>query len=250
MTAQGILWVTTFIMAGGGLLILLTGKRRTPAEGLQTILHGVIPLIAACLYFAMASGQGLVILPTDMAVRTGTHATRIFYFGRYIDWTFTTPLLLLTLGITATHNGIKQWGALAGVVLFDVIMIATAFAFGAAEVDWIKWTWFTISCIAFLGVYYIIWVWQAQANRLERADVQATYRRNALMLSVVWLVYPVILAVAPDGGNIVSNTFSVLVIAILDVIAKVLFGLMASREDAKLVDVDLTAAAPATRLAA
>ncbi len=239
MTSNIILWITTFIMAGGGSLILVTGKRRTAPEGLQTILHGVIPLIAACLYFAMASGQGQVILPTDTAVRTGTHATRIFYFARYIDWTFTTPLLLLTLGLTATHNGVKQAGALAGVVLFDLMMIGTAFAFSAAEVDWIKWTWFVISCIAFLGVYYIIWVWQAQANRLERADVQSAYRRNALLLSVVWLIYPMILAVSPDGVNVVSDTLSVLVIAVIDVIAKVVFGLMASRSDAILVDVDL-----------
>ncbi len=239
MTSNNILWITTFIMAAGGLLILVTGKRRTPLEGLQTILHGVIPLIAACLYLAMASGEGSVILPTDTAVRIGTHATRIFYFARYIDWTFTTPLLLLTLGLTAMHNGVKQGGALVGAVLFDVIMIATAFAFGAAEVDWIKWTWFVISCISFLGVYYIIWVWQAQANLQESSDVQAAYRRDAFMLSAVWLIYPIILAVSPDGGNKVGNDASVLVIAILDVIAKVIFGFIASKSDEKLVDADL-----------
>ena len=134
MDANRTLWVTTIIMLAGGLLILATGKRRTPSEGLQTVLHGIVPLIAACSYLAMATGQGLVNLPTDAAVAAGAATpTRIFYFARYIDWTFTTPLLLLSVGMTAMHAGPKRHGALVGVVLADVMMIVTAFAFGASE---------------------------------------------------------------------------------------------------------------------
>jgi cytosine deaminase len=134
MDSHTLLWLTTLIMAGGGLLILITGKRRTPSEELHTVLHGIVPLIAACSYFAMATGQGAVILGADAAA-AGTGAGRIFYFARYIDWTFTTPLLLVTLCMTAMHSGEKRAGAIAGAVLADIMMILTAFFFGASELD-------------------------------------------------------------------------------------------------------------------
>lgn len=243
MNSHTLLWLTTLIMTGGGLFILLTGKRRTASEELSTVLHGIVPLIAACSYFAMATGQGAVILGSVIqgtdAAAAGTGAGRIFYFARYIDWTFTTPLLLVTLSLTAMHAGEKRMGAIAGAVLADLMMILTALFFGASEVAWIKWTWFIISCVAFLGVYYVIWVSNMQANALERDDVQVAYRRNAVLLSVLWLIYPIILAVAPDGLNWVSDTFSILVIAILDVFAKVVYGLMSVTADTKMTDRDL-----------
>lgn len=254
MNANTILWATTVIMLAGGVAILFTGKRRTPHEGLQTVLHGIVPIIAACAYLAMATGQGLVLLPTNEAVAAGSATpTRIFYYARYVDWTFTTPLLLLSLGLTAMRHVPKRYGAIVGAVLADVMMIVTAFAFGASEQGWTKWTWFVVSCVAFLGVYYVIFVPQMEANAAERDDVRATYRRNAIILSVVWLVYPVILAVAPDGLGLVSDATSVLVIAVLDVVAKVVYGFMATVSDTQATDRDLaegTVKVAPTRLAA
>ncbi len=245
MTSNSILWVTTLVMLAGGALILATGKRRTPAEGLHTVLHGIVPIIAACSYLAMATGQGLVTLPTVQAVLAGQPApTRVFYFARYIDWTFTTPLLLLSLGLTAMRHGPKRHGAIVGAVLADVMMIVTAFIFGSSLVDWTKWTWFIVSCAAFLGVYYVIWKPQMEGNATQRDDVQATYRRNASILSVVWLIYPIILAVAPDGLGIVGDATSVLVIAVLDVIAKVIYGYMSVKSDTAATDRDLAEGEP------
>jgi len=134
MNSNSILWVTTIIMLVGGLLILATGKRRTQGEGLHTVLHGIVPMIAACSYLAMATGQGLLQLPTvgGAILASKTTPTRVSYFARYIDWTFTTLLLLLSLGLTAMRHGPKRYGAIVGAVLADVIMIITAFAFGAS----------------------------------------------------------------------------------------------------------------------
>ena len=244
------LWLTTAIMLIGGLAILAVGKRRTPSEELHTALHGIVPIIAACSYFAMAIGQGQVTLPV---LGAADGVTRIFYFARYIDWSFTTPLLLTTLAMTAMHAGPKRPGIIVGVILADVIMIATAFFFGASEIAWIKWTWFIISCVAFLGVYYVIWKSQMEANRLERDDVRSNYSRNAMILSVLWFIYPIILFFAPDGLRIFSDAFSVFCIAVLDVVAKVVYGLMTTLSDTKTVDRDLseTRTTPATtRMAA
>ena len=239
MNSSTILGITTVVMFVGGLLILFTGKRRTPSEELHTVCHGIVPIIAACSYFAMAIGQGSILLPTDTAVATGTAATRIFYYARYVDWSFTTPLLLLTLSMTAMHAGPKRTGAIMGVILADVMMIVTAFAFGASTFAFAKWAWFIISCIAFLGVYYVLWISNMQANAAERDDIRSTYRRNATVLSAVWLLYPVVLAFAPDGLNVMSDGLSVLCIAVLDVVAKVVYGLSAVKSDTQATDLDL-----------
>lgn len=233
MDSHTILWISTVVLGAGGLLLLLIGKHRTPAEGLQTVLHGTIPLMAACSYFAMAVGQGLVELPN------GPGATRILYFARYIDWAFTTPLLLLSLGISGMHAGKKHAGLLTGAVLSDLLMIATAFCFSASEVAWIRWTWFIISCAAFLGVYYVIWGPQLRANTKERADIRSAYRSHATMLSVLWLIYPVALALSPDGLSVISDAAGVLSIAVLDVLSKVAFGLVCTSSDKSVTERDL-----------
>ncbi len=239
------LWLTAIIMTLGGLAILFTGKRRTKSEELQTVLHGIVPIIAACSYFAMATGQGAIVLPI-LGAPVGAHTTRIFYFARYIDWTFTTPLLLITLSMTAMHAGPKRSGAIAGVVLADLMMILTALFFGASEVLWIKWAWFIISCVAFLGVYYVIWVSQIEANKLERDDIRSAYRRDATILSVLWLIYPLVLLVSPDGLYAIGGTTAIALIAILDVLSKVVYGLLTVASDTKATDRDL-AELPATK---
>lgn len=245
MTAQFWLWLDTVVMVAGGLVLLLMGKRRTKGEEGHTIFHGIVPIIAACSYFAMAVGQGSILLPVGAA-------TRVFYFARYVDWTFTTPLLLLTLGTTAQHSGVRRPEAIAGMILADVIMILTALFFGLSVVPWIKWTWFVISCAAFLGVYYVIWVSLMRENAAERDDVRATYRRNASFLSVVWLLYPVVLFFSTDGTGIFGTAASVGCIAVLDLIAKVVFGFMSVGTNTKIVDRDLAErpAQPAMRRAA
>ena len=90
MTTQFWFWLTAFAMLAGGLAILALGKRRTPGEESHTVLHGIIPIIAACSYFAIAVGQGSIALPIEGVPGT----TRDFYFVRHVDWTFTTPPLL------------------------------------------------------------------------------------------------------------------------------------------------------------
>ncbi len=236
MNSPEILYITCVIMFIGGLAILFTGKRRTPSEELHTVCHGIVPLIAACSYLAMATGQGSVLLHNEASPEG---AQRVFYFARYIDWTFTTPLLLLTLSMTAMRHKEKRHGAITGAILADVLMIVTAFVFGASVVTWVKWAWFVISCLAFLGVYYVLWVPNMEVSATERDDVRTTYRRNASILSVVWLIYPIVLAVAPDGLGIIGDTASVLCIAVLDVIAKVIYGLMTIASDSKATERDL-----------
>ena len=235
MDAQFWLWLTTAVMLVGGGVILLIGKRRTAEEEIHTVLHGIVPIIAACSYFAMAIGQGSVVLPLGAPAETG----RVFYFARYIDWSFTTPLLLLTLATTSQHSGMRRHGAVAGLLLADLMMILTALFFGLSDVPWIKWTWFLVSCVAFLAVFYVIWVSLLGESAGERGDVQRLYRRNAAILTVLWLAYPVVLAAGDDGLAIVGTTLGVGAIAALDFVSKVVYGLMTISGHSKVVERDM-----------
>ena len=237
MSAQTWLWLDTGLMLAGGMLILAVGKRRVPSEQSHTIYHGIVCIIAACSYFAMACGQGSIILPLGAAPGTG----RLFYFARYIDWSVTTPLLLLALAGTAMHSGLRRRGLVAGLLLADVLMIVTALFFGATETVWIKWTWFAVSCVAFLAAYYVVWIPFLQENRQEEALVQSEYVKSAAILTVLWLVYPLLLAMSEDGLGMIGTTAGVALFAMIDFVSKVAYGLYTTLSTARLVDYDVAA---------
>jgi bacteriorhodopsin len=243
MTPQFWLWLGFAGMAAGAAAILFLGKRRTPAEEADGIIHGIVPIIAACSYFAMATGQGSIALP---AGPDAAEAARQFYFARYIDWTFTTPLLLVGLARTAMHSGMRRPAVVWGLVGSDLIMIVTALAFGLSTVAWVKWTWFAISCGAFLAVFYGIFVQLREENASERADIRSAFLRNAVFLSAVWCAYPVVLLVGQDGLGILSPAVALAIVAILDLTAKVVYGVMATLETTRAVDRDLAEGKVAT----
>ncbi len=250
MTPQFWLWLDTIAMAVGAAAILFLGKRRTASEESHTIYHGIVPIIASLSYLAMAAGQGAVPIATallgDPAQGTDLVLTRTFYFARYIDWSFTTPLLLLPLALLAVHSRPRSLGLIAGLLLADLMMVLTALFFGFSIAYWIKWTWFLVSCGAFAAVYWVMWVPLRQQAALERADVQANYRSNAVILSVLWLLYPVILFFGTDGIGLFNETLSVALIAIIDFVSKVFYGLYTIRGFGQIVDRDLSGHAAGT----
>ena len=122
MDSQFWLWFDTIAMLVGGLAILFIGKQRNGHEQSHTIYHGIVPIIAACSYLAMAVGQGSVVLLHASAPVGGVviGGGRLLYFARYIDWAFTTPLLLLALAYNAMHSSLRRGGLVAGLLLSDL----------------------------------------------------------------------------------------------------------------------------------
>jgi bacteriorhodopsin len=236
MAVENWLWVGTFGMVLGVIILMIVGKQRTASEQTQSVLHWSVPAIAACSYFAMVVGQGAGVLRDS----TADGGSRVFYFARYIDWAFTTPILLIGLALLAFHGIEKKWGIISGLVIADVIMIVTALFFGASIEPGIKWIWFTISCLAFIYVYYALWVQLKKENLKARPSVQKAYKSLAGSLSVIWFIYPVVIGLGTDGLGTLSPMVTTASFVILDLVAKVVFGLTATRTDAKLTDEDLS----------
>ena len=84
-----------------------------------------------------------------LKVQSSPDVYRSFYYARYIDWLFTTPLLLVDLIILGDVHAHHT----ARIIFADVVMILAGI-FGATSNGIVKWGWFIIGCVAMLTIFY------------------------------------------------------------------------------------------------
>lgn len=225
VTEETWFWIGAFGMALGAVLLGVLGHRRTQDEEAHTLIHTIVPVVAALAYFSMAIGQGGVGLPDG----------RVFWYARYVDWSITTPLLLLGLCITALHGAHRRPGLVAALLGADVLMIATGMFSGLSSETFPRWTWFLISCGAFVAVYVVLFG-QLRAEAMARDDSRRDgYLRLSAVLAGLWLLYPVIVGLGPNGLEVWTPTTETACLTVLDLVAKIGYGLLflaASRRDA------------------
>ena len=230
------LWIGTAGMALGALSIQVVG------HGMKESHHRVtsffVCAIAACLYLLMAQGQGDIIVSkaslelTPLGVGADVSA-KLVYYARYIDWVFTTPLLLIGLVMVAlrplTGGGEAtrdRAGLVGGIIGADVLMILTGL-FGALSIDSThKYVWFIVACGFFLAVLALIWGPVRAAAAEQGAETLALYNKLLAILTVLWFIYPILWILGTEGTVAISLNTEVVVFTIIDVTAKVGFGLL------------------------
>lgn len=236
-TQETWLWIGTAGMALGAIAILLIG-RGLGRHAHHAVASFFVCAIAATFYLLMALGQGDVIVTstnitlTPESVQADTEG-QLVYFARYIDWVVTTPLLLIGLlgvGLAALKQSgeavRERNGLVAGVIGADVLMIVTGL-FGALSVDSTnKYIWFTVSCLFFLGILTVIWGPVRAAARAQGTEISALYTRLLTILTALWFVYPVLWLLGTEGTGAISLNAEVAVFAVIDLAAKVGFGLL------------------------
>ncbi|WP_255151300.1 bacteriorhodopsin [Halorarius halobius] len=222
------LWVGTVAMLLGMLYFIARGwgeeNERRQEFYIVTIF---ITAIAFVNYLAMALGFGLT------TVTIGNEDLPI-YWARYTDWFFTTPLLLIDLGLLAGANR----NELSSLVGLDMLMIGTGalatlsagqgfLSVGARRLVW----WGVSTGFLLVLLYFLFGTLSEKAGRLDdSAASKFTTLRNLIV--VVWLVYPVWWLLGTEGLGLISLYIETLGFAVLDVVAKVGFGfiLLSSRE--------------------
>ncbi|MBA1206601.1 bacteriorhodopsin [Pseudomonas fulva] len=208
------------VMALASLVIYIKGAHYGPLLG-HTLIHAAVPFIAATAYLCMYLGVGNLI-KVDGSVT---------YLARYVDWAFTTPLLLAGV-VSSAYYGTRDLygksGYITAIVTLDVIMIVTGLIASLAPYGVIKWVFFAWSCAAFAGVLYLLWKPVASIAS-QQPGVSPAYRRNVSFLTVLWLIYPVVFAVGPEGFWAVSDATTVWVFLVLDVLAKVVYAFTSER---------------------
>ena len=186
-----------------------------------------ITAIAFVNYLAMALGFGLT------TNTLGGEEVPI-YWARYTDWLFTTPLLLIDLGLLVGASR-EELSSLVGL---DVLMIATGavatlsagpgvLTEGARRIVW----WGISTGFLLVLLYMLYGSLDEKASRLS-GDAASTFSTLRTLIVVVWLVYPVWWILGTEGLRIVPLYVETAGFMVLDLVAKVGFGiiLLSSRD--------------------
>jgi bacteriorhodopsin len=189
------------------------------ADRMHNYITFKIVAIAAISYYAMMSGYGAVNV---LAYTTPDGPVyRKFFYARYIDWLFTTPLLLLDLLLLAGLAGMT-FHHTTRILFFDVLMILTGF-FGATSHGITKWGWWVAGCAFMFLIFYDLIVVTRAKVFARNEQIGKLFTSLAGLLLILWTFYPIVWAFG-EGWSIISVDFEILLYGILDVTAKVVFG--------------------------
>ncbi|KAF1974272.1 putative opsin [Bimuria novae-zelandiae CBS 107.79] len=221
------LWVIFVAMVITSVAFAAMSWRVPIQRRLYHFITTLILIFASISYFAMATGHGVSVHKTivrhqnDHVPDTTTEIHRQVFWARYVDWALTTPLLLLDLSLLAGLNGAHTLMA----IVADVIMILTGlFAAFGSEGTPQKWGWYAISCFAYLVV-----IWHLAVNGRATASARSQkvgkfFLAIAGYTLILWTAYPIVWGIA-DGSRNLSVDGEIIAYAVLDVLAKPVFGI-------------------------
>lgn len=184
------------------------------------IFPGLIILTTASIaYFTLASNYGKAVVPVEYEGANGfaVGTLRSIWYVRYIDWVITTPALLLELTLA---TGLPLSDVIT-LIFFDLVMIVTGLV-GALIPTQYKWAFWAFGMAA---LFYIWWVLAGPARQSSRAlggSFGRSFTISASILSVLWLIYPIVWGVA-DGGNQITTDSEMVAYGVLDFLAKPVF---------------------------
>lgn len=143
---------------------------------------------------------------------------------RYIGWSITTPLMLLTMTLLLRIDPMKAKGSLAALLLADFFMVVTGYV-GEQQLDATghiivnqKLLWGGISTIGYLVVPLVLYrLWNRFKGQVSAVERRA-FKLAAFSTVTTWGVYPVgyVLSIFAINMNWVHISFS-----IADVVNKV-----------------------------
>jgi bacteriorhodopsin len=222
------LWVVfTIMFISSGLFAGLSWNIPV-SRRLYHVITTMIVITAALSYFAMATGDGIKLhCVAEKVSRHKSHTDAVqevcreVYWARYVDWSLTTPLLLLDLCLLSGIDGAHTLMA----ILADVIMVLTGLfaAFGTTGTAQ-KWGWYTIACVAYAGIIWHVAVHGSRMVTAKGSKVVKLFSALGAFTLVLWTAYPIVWAVA-DGSRRASVDTEIMLYAVLDVLAKPVFGL-------------------------
>ena len=200
-------------LAGLSLLFFMFLARNVtdPRSQLIIVSAMAVSAVSVASYSGLASGLTISVLEmpeghamagqvTELAGQDQTVEGTISLWGRYLTWAFSTPFILLALGLIAGSNISKIFTA----IIFDVgIMITGLAAALTTSSHLMRWFWYAISCTFFLVVVYILLVeWPEDAKAAGTADIFNTLK---LLTVVLWFGYTIWWALGNEGLAIIES---------------------------------------------
>ncbi|KAI0102788.1 hypothetical protein GGR51DRAFT_279525 [Nemania sp. FL0031] len=218
------LWVVCVLMGISSLVFYALAMRAPVQKRLLHTLTAFITTIAFLSYYAMATGTGIdihttIIKQNKLHVITELVKRQVFW-ARYVDWALTTPLLLLDLSLLAGING----ASILVLMFSDVAMILSGLfaAFSRDEAQ--GWGWYAFACIAYLTIVYQLGYKGRHAVAAKDNKTKMFFGSISLFTLLLWTLYPIVWGVA-DGARVVNVDGEIIAYAVLDLLAKPVFGL-------------------------
>lgn len=215
------------------LLFMYLGRQVIDPRGKLIVVSAMfVSAVSIVSYTGLASGLTISVLEmpeghalagaTTGLAGGGTVDGTISLWGRYLTWAFSTPFILLSLGLIAGSNITKIFTA----IIFDIGIMITGLAAALTTSSYLlRWFWYAISCSFFLVVVYILLVeWPEDAQEAGTSDVFNTLRNLTVVL---WFGYTIWWAIGNEGlaliasGGITSWGYSA-----FDLVAKYLFSFL------------------------
>lgn len=197
-----ILIVTMFAFLAGFVHFLTTQNRVVKEHRASMVLHAIICLIAGLSYFFMQDHYRYYL---ETIARVGDPAerlnlTREAYVAigqlRYMDWTITTPLLLLAsvLGLRLRTRHVLR--PVIFLLLADLFMVFTGYVGtnqitdGGTVLAGPRLLWGAVSTVGYLIVLYIMYTQFRKYQRAAHWEENHAFKTQLLALVTTWGVYP------------------------------------------------------------
>ena len=215
---DGLLGTSIWLNIGlAGLTLLLFGfmARNVGDPRSQLIIVAAMSVSAVSLasYTGLASGLtiGVLEMPEGHALEGATTTLNldgadrtvdgtVSLWGRYLTWAFSTPFILLSLGLIAGSNITKIFTA----IVFDVgIMITGLAAALTTSSHLMRWFWYAISCTFLAVVFYVLIVeWPEDA---KAAGTYEIFNLVRWLTVVLWFGYTVWWALGNEGAGVIED---------------------------------------------
>jgi halorhodopsin len=236
-------------VAGVTLLLFAFLARNVTDPRAQLIVVSAMFVSAVSIisYTGLASGltMGVIEVPDGHAMSDVTttlqldsgeqslaEGTTISLWGRYLTWAFSTPFILLALGLLAGSNITKIFTA----IIFDVGIMITGLGAALTTSSYLlRWFWYAISCTFLLVVFYILLVeWPKDAKAAGTTEIFNLLRNLTVVL---WIGYTVWWAVGNEGLALIESVaITSWGYSAFDLVAKYLFSFLVIRYTVQNVD--------------
>ncbi len=215
-------FVANIALAGVTILfIAYLGRNLTdPRTKMIAIATMMISVVSISSYTGLTSGLTLSVIemPAGHAAEGSTYAGEdgvLTMWGRYLTWTFSTPFILLVLGLIAGSN----WTKIMTTIAFTIAMCVTGLAAALTTSSLaMRWWWFVLSSLFFLVIVYVLLVeWPKDAAAAGTSDIFETLK---LLTVVGWFGYPVLWFLGVEGIAVLQVGLTSWGYSILDIITK------------------------------
>lgn len=128
---------------------------------------------------------------------------------RYLDWTITTPLILLGVILFYTNTSSPiDWRVFAAIIGLDWAMLGAGYLGETGQID--RWTGLGLGFVALAGLLWLLW-----GTATKHGQPMAVF----WIFAAIWSLYGVAYMIPDEESkNITYN--------VLDVVAKALFGVV------------------------